>query len=110
MATLWLAVRRRGLLAAGGAALAAAGLLAILAIREEGRWRQEIIHPVAVIREDNVVLRKGNGWSYPPRYESPLNRGVEAQLLFAKGDWLQIRLSGGEVGWIPRSAALVDDS
>ena len=48
-----------------------------------------------------ALLRAGNGLSYPPRYETPLNRGVEARLLFARGAWLQIELSGGEIGWVP---------
>jgi len=55
-----------------------------------------------------VMLRTGNGLRYPPRYETPLNRGVEARLLFTRGDWLQIEFAGGEVGWVPREYALVD--
>jgi len=27
-------------------------------------------------------------------------RGVEARLLYARGDWLQIELASGEVGWV----------
>jgi hypothetical protein len=38
------------------------------------------------------------------------NRGVEARLLFARGDWLQIELAGGEVGWVPRRLVLVDET
>jgi uncharacterized protein YgiM (DUF1202 family) len=64
--------------------------------------------PLVVIAEDNVILRKGNGLSYPPRYEQPVNRGVEARLRYERGDWLQIELAGGEVGWVPRAVALVD--
>jgi tetratricopeptide (TPR) repeat protein len=65
-------------------------------------------HPLVVIARDEVYLRKGNGDVYPARYETPLHRGVEARLLYRRGDWLQIELSGGEVGWVPESAALVD--
>ena len=54
--------------------------------------------------------RKGDGLAFPPRYGAPLNRGVEARLLFERGDWLQIELSGGEVGWVPRAYALVDEA
>jgi hypothetical protein len=92
----------------------AAGLVAFLltlhlamdlkATQEEER------HPIAVLAEDGVRLRTGNGLAYPPRYESALNRGVEARVLFVRGDWLQIELSGGEVGWIPSSSALADTS
>jgi hypothetical protein len=61
-----------------------------------------------VIVEDNVLLLKGNGDAYPPRYETPVNQGVEARLLFERDGWLQIELSGGEVGWIRADYAAVD--
>jgi hypothetical protein len=57
--------------------------------------------PVVVLSEDNVLLRRGNGLSYPARYDTPLPRGAEARLLFVRGNWLQIELAGGEVGWVP---------
>jgi hypothetical protein len=66
------------------------------------------VHPLVVLADDGVALRRGNAFAYPPRYETPLNRGVEARLLFMRGDWLQIELAGGEVGWVPARAALVD--
>ena len=58
-------------------------------------------HPVVIIADDGVLVRSGNGFAYPRRYDVPLNRGVEARLLYARADWLQIELSGGEVGWVP---------
>ena len=64
-------------------------------------------HPILVISADAVVLRKGNGLSYPACLSVPLNRGVEGRLLFQRGNWLQIELVGREVGWIPEAAALV---
>jgi hypothetical protein len=76
---------------------------------EESRDADFTNRPVVVISDDGVLLRSGNGLSYPPRSEIPLNRGVEARLLFVRGDWLQIELSGGEIGWVPREYALVDD-
>jgi hypothetical protein len=69
--------------------------------------RNETIHPVLVVAQDDVFLRKGNGFSYPPRSETPLNRGVEARLLHSRGNWLQIELASGEIGWIPKASALV---
>jgi hypothetical protein len=33
---------------------------------------------------------------------------MEARLLHRRGGWLQVRLPGGEVGWVPHAAALVD--
>jgi uncharacterized protein YgiM (DUF1202 family) len=65
-------------------------------------------HPLVVIAEDGVLLRRGNGLTYPPKYEAPVNRGVEARLLVARGDWLKVELAGGESGWVPRKYALLD--
>jgi uncharacterized protein YgiM (DUF1202 family) len=62
-----------------------------------------------VVAQDNVLLRTGNGLSYPARYDTPLNRGVEARLLLRRDDWLKVELGGGETGWLPRSSVLVDE-
>jgi uncharacterized protein YgiM (DUF1202 family) len=78
-------------------------------VAEELRARDLQTRPVVVITDDGVLLRAGNGLRYPAAYETPLSRGVEARLLFTRGDWLQIELSGGEVGWVPREYALTDD-
>jgi hypothetical protein len=61
-----------------------------------------------VIARDGVLLRRGNGVVFPPRYDTPVNRGVEGRLRFERGGWVQIELSGGEIGWVPRAAVLVD--
>jgi hypothetical protein len=61
-----------------------------------------------VIADDGVLVRRGNGLAYPPRYETPVNRGVEARLLFARGDWLKIELASGDSGWVPRRYTLLD--
>jgi hypothetical protein len=70
--------------------------------------RAEAEHPLVVIAEDKTFLRTGNHALYPQAYETPLNRGVEARLLQIRGDWLQIELTSGQVGWVPRENALVD--
>ena len=48
-----------------------AGLLAVVAalsvMQEIGRLTREVEQPVVVIAADQVILRKGNGDSYPPR-------------------------------------------
>jgi hypothetical protein len=89
------------------AALVLAALLATLLLIGEQARRSA--RPVVVIAADGVLLRRGNGPAYPPRYETPLNAGVEASLRFARGDWLQIELAGGEVGWVSRTAAVVEE-
>jgi hypothetical protein len=55
-----------------------------------------------------VLLRRGDGLAFPPRYYTPINRGVEARRLFERGGWVQIELSGGEIGWVPRDSVLAD--
>jgi hypothetical protein len=95
---LWLT-----LLALGMAVLIGAGWgLAAWQASDEAR------HPLVVIAADGVLLRRGNGLAYPPRYETPVNRGVEARLLFERGKWLKIELARGESGWVPRAAVLQD--
>jgi tetratricopeptide (TPR) repeat protein len=102
----WRMVRRRGWLLAGSAALALSAFGAAGSAWQAWQDHQEERFPLVVIAEDGVLLRKGNGYSYPPRSDTPLNRGVEARLLFERGPWLQIELSGGEVGWVPRGYVL----
>lgn len=104
----WWMLRRRGLLTAGGVALAAALLLGGAFALWTNARRQQDLHPLVVIADDGVLLRRGNGLTYPPKYETPVNRGVEARLLFARGDWLKVELAGGESGWVPRKDALLD--
>ena len=84
-------------------------ILGVALVAEERRDADFANRPVVVLSDDGVLLRTGNGLSYPPRSETPLNRGVEASLLFVRGDWLQIELSAGEIGWVPREYALVDE-
>jgi hypothetical protein len=110
----WLAAARWWMLRQGRAlsfalmSFATAAILIAGMTAEELRDQDLIERPVAVISEDGVLLRSGNGLRYPPRFETPLNHGVEARLLFTRGDWLQIELGGGEVGWVPREYALLD--
>ncbi|HEV3256499.1 MAG TPA: hypothetical protein VG013_06455 [Gemmataceae bacterium] len=108
LATCWWMTRHGRLMLAGAGAFTLAVVLgAVLAVQA---WQsyQEDRHPSVVIAVDDVLLRKGNGLSYPPRYDTPVNRGVEARLRYARGSWLQVELAGGEVGWVPHSACLVD--
>jgi hypothetical protein len=107
--TRWWMTRRMPLLVVGVGSLIAAAVAGVFAALEVRAGDEARAHPLVVITEDGVLLRRGDGLHYPPRYAAtPVNRGVEARLLFARGDWLQIELAGGEVGWVPRSYALVD--
>ena len=35
---------------------------------------------------------------------------MEVRCLYERSGWLQIELNGGQVGWIPREAAVLDVS
>ena len=104
----WWMTRRGRLLAIASVAFVAAALWLAGLIGEEVRVWQSDRHAVVVITADGVPLREGNGVAYPARYDAPLNRGVEARLLFVRGDWLQIELAGGEVGWVPGASTVSD--
>ncbi|HKI38757.1 MAG TPA: SH3 domain-containing protein [Gemmataceae bacterium] len=104
----WWMLRRGLWLSLGLAAFAVTALLALAVAAEELDQRAQNARPLVVIARDEILLRKGNGAAYPRRHETPVNRGVEARLLFERGDWVQIELSGGETGWVPRQSALID--
>jgi hypothetical protein len=107
--TRWIMLRNGWLLTLVGGGLVVSALLTAFVIVAERSERKGADQKLVVIAEDGVLVRKGDGLTYPPRYETPLNRGVEARLLFQRDDWLQIELTGGEVGWVPREYVLVDE-
>jgi hypothetical protein len=104
----WWMVRRGPFLSLGLVAFAVAALLAAAMAAEAIEDRDQEARPLVVIADDGVLLRKGNAEAYPRRADTPLNRGVEARLLFERGDWVQIELSGGETGWVPRAYVLIE--
>jgi tetratricopeptide (TPR) repeat protein len=103
----WLALGRAFPLRLGlGLLLGAAGLTLTLLLVDR---REKPEHsPLVVVADDGVLLRKGDDLNFPPRWETPVNKGVEARMLFERGDWLQIQLAGGEIGWVRRDMVLVD--
>jgi hypothetical protein len=104
----WRMVQAGRWLAVAAAAALATMLLAFSLAADEHLRRQEALYPLAIIAKDGVQLRKGNGLAYPPRYQSAVNRGAEARVLFQRGDWFQVELAGGEVGWVPAGSILLD--
>ena len=105
----WLMTRRGGLLISAVVALFAAVALAAVATATVQSNREKREHPLVVVAEDGVLLRKGDGMAYPPRYETALNKGVEARRLYERGDWSQIELAGGEIGWVHSDRVLADE-
>jgi hypothetical protein len=111
LVTRWFMTRRRKLLLRAVivfiVGLGCAGWW--LFLENEDAWQNQ--HPLVIIREDKLPLRKGIGPSYPSHADLPvLARGMEARRLHERGGWLQIQFAGGEVGWVEKSAVLVDDS
>jgi hypothetical protein len=107
--TKWWMTRRGRLLSTGVtafclAAVASAFLMLQLWLAEDG-----VRHPLVVVARDGLHLRSGNGQTYPPRFATPVNRGVEGRLVHQRGSWLQIELAGGEIGWVPAASVLLDD-
>jgi hypothetical protein len=110
-AGLWLlacAAAARFAMTRRAAWLAAAVLSAAGLVVGGGFWldgREEDALPVVVLAED-AVLRKGNADAYPARLDGVLPRGVEARRLAERGGWVQVRLAGGAVGWLPAGVVL----
>ena len=57
-------------------------------------------HREGVVLVDDVVVRKGNGEGFAPRFEQPLHQGVEFRVIEQRPDWLSIELPDGKTGWI----------
>jgi hypothetical protein len=104
--TRWWMTRRSSLLSLGIGAFLAAVAAGTFGWIKAHRIQEEADYPVVVIAADDVRLRRGDGPYFPTRYPTVLNRGVEARLLYRRGDWLQVELSGGEVGWVADTDAV----
>lgn len=104
----WLMTRHSRWLPATAFCLVVAAAMMWLVSDAERRQHIEASANLVIINDDGVLLRKGDGLKFPARYMTPVNRGVEAQLLNQRGDWVQIKLAGGEVGWVPRNYVLLD--
>jgi hypothetical protein len=75
--------------------------------------QQDGVRPVAVVTADGMVLRVGNGVSYPPvelnGITVKLNRGVETRVRGQRANgWVQVELANGLTGWVPRAGVLMD--
>jgi len=64
------------------------------------KWSHEVPAEMRVLRND-VTLRTGNGTSYPMQVPFELPRGTEVSPLASRGEWLQVQLAGGAIGWVP---------
>ena len=89
------------------AAVGVAGLIVVggLAWKRAGEAADDRTATVWVLGSDEV-LRKGNGESHAARVEATLPRGAEVREIARRGGWLQVRLAGGAIGWLPERALL----
>ena len=77
-------------------------LLAGLGLSYEERQVEIDRQMPIVVLMSNAEFHRGNGVGYPQHPVLPvLPRGLEVRQLHRRGQWLQIRLSTGEVGWVP---------
>ncbi|MDP7029804.1 MAG: hypothetical protein QF733_06260 [Phycisphaerales bacterium] len=106
-AGLWavLMARRWGMSSAprwlGGACGIAAGVLGLSVVAS----LLNAAGPVGVLIQDEVIVRKGNAETYQPRFDAPINGGVEFRVLEQQPVWLHVEFPSGEAGWVPRDAA-----
>lgn len=78
------------------------------------RWGEydRSVRPEAVVKRNGVILREGNGATYPAllRNNLPviLNAGVEVRILTERPNgWVKVRLDTGDMGWIPSETLVV---
>lgn len=80
----------------------AVSILAILSAAYDWYRYDATVHGVTI--QDDVVARKGNGASYEPALSAALAQGTELTLVSRRGDWLLVRMAGGQEGWVPEAA------
>lgn len=95
----------RRLLARLALAGVAVSVLAILSAAYDWYRYDATVHGVTI--QDEVVARKGNGASYEPALSAPLAQGTELELVSRRGDWLLVRMAGGQEGWLPEQAVVL---
>lgn len=95
--TVWLTTRRQRWLFAGIAFLVVAAVWTGARAYES----DQRVNDAAAVVSRPTFLRQGNGVYYPLRRESPLPAGVEVAIRTQRGDWLQVELADGALGWLP---------
>jgi hypothetical protein len=107
--------RTRGWLFFTGLATIALAILGGAWLQDHRQQERENASKLLMVTED-VVLRTGNSdghgnslEAYPPRLDSKIPRGVEVRELWKRGGWVQVRLAGGVIGWLPETAVRTVD-
>jgi hypothetical protein len=108
--TRWFVTWRQPLLSRSVVVLVLAAITGVYWLHLESERDRQKQYPLVLIRDAHVPLRKGNGPSYPVNPDLPiLSRGMEARKMHERGGWLQIRFASGEIGWVEKTAVLVDE-
>ncbi|WP_019026111.1 BatD family protein [Colwellia piezophila] len=55
----------------------------------------------AVVTSQEVVSRKGPGLIFSPAFTAPLHAGAELVILKTDGQWSEVKLTNGEICWLP---------
>jgi hypothetical protein len=95
--------RAPGWIGFAGMAAIAVIVLVVLWVKDLRDAERDREFPLVVVARE-TTLRRGNADAYPPRLGSRLPRGVEARKLNERGGWIQVRLAGGAIGWLPAFA------
>jgi hypothetical protein len=66
-----------------------------------GQLAYDAVRPAGVVCAEGVILRQGNGPSFPACREQPLPPGCEFRVLQQTGGWQRVLLGDGTAGWIP---------
>lgn len=61
----------------------------------------------AVVAADQATPRKGNSQQYEAVFTTPLSIGTTAVVTARRGDWIQLRFSSGQDGWLPQTDVVV---
>jgi uncharacterized protein YgiM (DUF1202 family) len=70
-------------------------------------WYRYDYTTCGVVVQDQTVARKGNSESYETAFTEPLVEGTTFKVVQRRGDWILIRLPGGEEAWIEKENAAV---
>jgi hypothetical protein len=74
------------------------------------RHNRQVHSGVFAVLKRAETLRRGDSLAFLPRRDSPLPPGVEVRILTERGQWTQVELADGTVGWLAPGYLLRFDS